>query len=120
VTVRILGRCLANGCLTRVNLAVVPDMHRGILDPRLPCIALTWRTPDGRLVQGTMPAEALNHHAGRADLALGPCCVEHRAPLTFAKFKARAGARPCDTRCIRADGGECKCACGGANHGTYA
>jgi hypothetical protein len=50
---------------------------------------------------------------------LVPFCIEHRSPITFVRIRATRGTA-CDSACARSTAKDCRCSCGGANHGASA
>lgn len=47
-------------------------------------------------------------------------CIEHRTPIIFAKLRCWTTPTPCSAACTHAEGkaDECRCLCGGTNHGA--
>lgn len=47
-------------------------------------------------------------------------CLEHKSMMHFKPLNARSSDDPCGPACRMAEGGSCKCSCGGMNHGVDA
>lgn len=100
---RRFGRCPEKSCRTRVV------DHGQFADDVL-------ATQDGGYITGTPLAIAKNRHAGVAHLL----CASHKLVIRWSNVKSQITNQECGRVCREATSEDCKCSCGGANHGEFA
>lgn len=113
-TITVVGRCPEKGCRSHARLDVggvtlLDDDNvfgNSYSHPRFP-------ETEGRKWIGTGAwLKDVEGYYGP-----GPRCEEHGERLGFRALRGTFTDKPCDSSCLNAVSAECKCSCGGANHG---
>jgi hypothetical protein len=104
-TTRVFGRCIAKGCTTKLVMEV----------------AITSTAAHGVIVK----EDRRRMFDAENEILLATCCRgqrnrgDHGLKWTRLKGKFVEGIK-CTSRCAKGTGYDCKCECGGENHGSAA
>lgn len=116
---RQFGRCPEKGCKTRIVVDPATD-------PRVKVQRRNGKTIAVEI--DAAPGTDLGHNVLVGVHGMAFCATKHEVShagkhhvsLTWKGIKATLNHMECDSRCWSATGADCKCSCGGDNHGSQA